>query len=75
MIQLMVWMHEDVVRWSLVKFRPAHLWRSLGSRYWERSGEVTTAGDIYSDRQLLTAALKAIQDKLGEREDLGVTGQ
>lgn len=68
MIQLLIHTSEGVVTWRLVKLRPAHLWRSQGSRYWERSGEVALDQEPLSDREALTAALTAILNRLGERE-------
>ncbi len=67
MIQLMVWTSQGVVKWSLVKLRPARDWRAHGSRYWERSGEVNTGTEPRSDRETISVALQAIQDRLGER--------
>jgi hypothetical protein len=60
-------MVDDVVAWRLVKIRPASSWRAMGPYYWERKGDVPLSGDAKSDRELLTAALTAVLNRLGER--------
>lgn len=67
MIQLIVYMHEDVVVWRMIKMRPAHEWRALGPTYWERRGDVYLEETPTSDREMISAALRAIMDRLGER--------
>lgn len=67
MIHLSIYMVDGAVVWSMRKLRPAREWRTLGSRYWERRGEVVLDEPATSDRELLTAALQAIQARLGER--------
>lgn len=67
MIQLLVYAQEDTVVWTLVALRPAHEWRTKGSRYWERRGEISLDEPAESHRQLISAALQAVQDRLGER--------
>lgn len=74
MIVLYMYMSDDAVVWSMHKPRPASQWLSQGVRYWERSGLVKLEPEPTSDRELLTAALKAINDRLGEREHLGGGG-
>jgi hypothetical protein len=67
MLHLSIYVVNDVVVWRLWKPRPAAQWRTLGPSYWERRGEVVLTDDERTDRQLLTAALEAIQNRLGER--------
>lgn len=75
MIQLSVWAVEDCVKWQLVKIRPADQWRAHGPWYWERRGQIVSDDELRSDRELISMALKAIGDRLGERQDLGVGGE
>lgn len=67
MIVLYAYMTEGMVTWSMFKPRPSREWTSLGTRYWERRGEVRLDEPVTSDRELLSAALRAILDRLGER--------
>lgn len=67
MIHLSVWYAEGVVKWQLVKVRPAVEWRRLGPWYWERRGEARLDDVPRDDRAMISAALAAIQDRLGER--------
>jgi hypothetical protein len=74
MIMLQIYMVNDMVVWSMWAPRPAKDWSTLGCRYWERRGDVHLDDNPRTHRELLSLALRAVQDRLGEREDLGGGG-
>lgn len=67
MLSLQIWMREDRIEWVLRKMRIGAAVRALGIFAWERRGFVVLDEQPLSDRQALSVALKAIQDRLGER--------
>lgn len=69
MISLKIFMVDGRVEWHLAKYRPSKDMARLGVYAWERRGWVAPTDEPMNDRQAISAALRSVQDRLGERQD------
>jgi hypothetical protein len=74
-LTLHVFMAEEATAWHLVALRPAEEWQSRGPYYWERRGQVGGDDRPTTHREMISRALQDVQNRLGEREDLGAGRQ